>query len=385
MHYPAKDLFREWYSQSVKIALDSPEINLRQASIDRLIANSSSTFWLDSVRLFYGILEEMQPTYQQYVKECREDDSSFPLRNNQNLLRTIAGCVVAQKIESGRSALNDVLCLSLLTTNFLNRFGSYPLVELPPRALTEWLRECRMMRSINKELTYKSSSTEVKSKKIDIPEITDTSYGADANSVRGAMKRVQEHLTSLQADIKTVSNHFANNDKAFDSTLSQINTRFDVLSEESNILWWLFSGYSRDFDQQFNEIGLPAMSIIGPKELADLTLILPGLGHVKAHLSKSFSLAAEGKTADQSIKAIVDSGRKVGVQVEDFIPKIPENYQDLLPCLFGLHCSEEFGESWADVYKKKSKIDSDHKVSLLDFAEQLYRECLFVRVFDELD
>ena len=49
-----------------------------------------------------------------------------------------------------------------------------------------------------------------------------------------------------------------------------------VTAEETNILWWIFGGRSRDTHEAFEEIADEVIPFVAAKELADLTTLLPG-------------------------------------------------------------------------------------------------------------
>jgi hypothetical protein len=60
-----------------------------------------------------------------------------------------------------------------------------------------------------------------------------------------------------------------------------------VLAEESNMLWWLFGDTSRDSNERFGNIAEEVIPFVAAKELADLTVSVPGPRAVAAFADRA--------------------------------------------------------------------------------------------------
>lgn len=386
MTYSAKELFKDWYAQGTKREPSASELAARRESIVRLVASDDINKWLTLVKLFYGIVTEKNSEVQFLIDEVRKDDADLSLRNSNNLFRVIAGCAIAQKIEVEENTyLGDTLCLALLTTPYAERTSELPLSEVIPLARVKWLESCAQVR----EASILSNTIALGKQSINAVELSadasGNSYTVPA-TFNANNEKIKGYLQGIVSDIKNLKQPF----DSITYILNSIDTRLNSLSEESNVFWWLYNSFSRDFDQPFNQLGLSTMCIVAPKELADLTISLPGLGNANALLYKALQMfEAEQGIPKLTFSSIIESSEPEignGAWLKTFTAEIPSAIEEVTPCLYAMQCYDTYDheDSWKAIFKKKGKFAPDIEVSPIHFAQQVYLELLLVRVYNEL-
>jgi len=201
------------------------------------------------------------------------------MRDNDLELRVLAGSTIVCLLEMGSSDFADVAALGLVCSDYRGLYTNTPLPEIVTRA-----REHLFSRS-----THLRARDEV-------PAVNFTDLNNDENLVQsvrqacvsGSLPDLGDLLPALFKDLV-----FAINQRtaSIENVMSRLSERQRLLQEESNILWWVFGEYSRDLKQPMVALGLPTTCLIGAKELADLTTVLPGPLAASAFLDKMIRAA----------------------------------------------------------------------------------------------
>jgi hypothetical protein len=172
------------------------------------------------------------------------------------------------------------------------------------------------------------------------------------------------------------------NDKGSDSR------ELRIVAEETNMLWWLISEYSRDRKELWKIVGFPATSIIAGKELADLTRIIPGPVAATAFL-------------DRIIRFSDSANSSKPVKVKDAIEKTPREWreqsvlkklelqtglEDLMPInnALSLSLAVTDGDEWSSVFEKGTAVSANSKMLPNALAYQVFLERLLARLPGEL-
>ena len=158
----------------------------------------------------------------------------------------------------------------------------------------------------------------------------------------------------------------------------------DLRQEETDVLWWLFGETSRDLAVPFRELKPPSACIIGAKELADLTRVLPGPYGTEAFMHKMLSLAhldleASVSLSDATLACPEEwQNQFIAVQRLDLVI-------DLCPVhLAAQKCVESGGKktAWHAPFQTCSGLKGTRKFYPGALALQAYRERLFVRLMN---
>ncbi|WP_316801595.1 GTPase-associated system all-helical protein GASH [Pedobacter frigidisoli] len=368
MSYSAKALFTDWYNTATKKESSKEELQSRRKIIDGYFKDNTTGFWLGLLKIYLGISKETSPEYIDLVDKFKSNDELFSVQNT-NLLRLLAGCSIAEKIEENRSYLSDMLALGICT-----RIGSQIdiLPQLIPLAEQFWINECERGRDmpvtdVPKKLTQSFSKVVM-------------TAGAEGPAAITVADETIKNLTLVQKD---TNNLLVNANKIFDM-ITELQTNQKYLAEESNVLWWIFGGYSEVIGKKFCAVAPELVAIITPFELNRLTLNLPGLGKIDNMVSKIFELNAEQKKAE-TLGSIVSSLGVDSEGIQDVLPEIDPTISSLCPLLNALHSYTEFaGNEWKPIYEKRSGVKTDTHFELSFVSNQLYKELMLTRVLEKL-
>lgn len=142
-----------------------------------------------------------------------------------------------------------------------------------------------------------------------------------------------------------------------------------VTAEETNILWWIFGGRSRDTNEAFAHIADEVIPFVAAKELADLTTLLPG--HV-----------AIGAFADR----VCQTGRAKPpktMAVTAAITKLPEAFVTGISKRWGSHSCLPLCRLTREIAGQPSGWGKSHKLRTADLSQLFYRECLVPRAWQK--
>jgi hypothetical protein len=150
-----------------------------------------------------------------------------------------------------------------------------------------------------------------------------------------------------------------------------------VQREELNMLWWLQTKVSRDLRIPFSEFGERQAAVVFPKELADLTVFLPGpaaiLGMILASLKTT-----RADDHGMSVAAAVNSTPRAWREKLS-AEQAAAGLGDLCPVSLAMTKSlDTDGETdWLPVYRKQCDVKIEQDVARTELAAQVYTECLF--------
>ena len=154
--------------------------------------------------------------------------------------------------------------------------------------------------------------------------------------------------------------------------------------EESNILWWLFAEQSRDLRQPLAQLRSPAVALVASKEMADLTVTVPGPFSARAFLAKALRLAqkpSKDVTLAAAIAACPAEWNNAAVGHADFT-----KLDDLCPVSVALRKFVEVdgADTWTNAFKGATGLTATEKLDPVDLAEQAYEEWLLARACRKL-
>lgn len=142
-----------------------------------------------------------------------------------------------------------------------------------------------------------------------------------------------------------------------------------VTAEETNILWWIFGGRSRDTNNAFGEIGDEVIPFVAAKELADLTTLLPGP-------------VAVGAFADRACRT--DRAKMPPmITLSAAIKKLPAGFVTMLSDYWGNHACLPLCRLSREVIGQSASWSKGRKLRATDLSLLFYRECLVPRAWQK--
>jgi len=342
--YNASILFPTWYKSIEPIVSDSTK-DLRIKAIEKILLNDDVQIWLDVVRLALK-LKPISPTSSDtLVEQFREADINFPLSSNENILRVLSQILLCFLFESNHMARTRV-AEAVRNTVF---FGQFEVSEIP----------------------YYSYAGEVL---LEVPAGEDFDVAAIMATLNDLEGQIEQNEDEDSVPV--------NDDEhsAIVKAIKYLNVQNSRLSEESNVLWWLFGSYSSLHEAFFEDVGIAKMILSAPKELSALCAEGRRLSSSKNILLKALLLSNEGKKVSEQysiLDVIQASDSKLKLEILEGL-SLPD---ELTPCIFAVHSSVQFEDEtlWKSLFSQKIPAESlDKKFSAMDLAYQLYNEILFL-------
>lgn len=367
------DNFVDWY----KLIDPEPRPDALEASwrgVEALTAKKKLEYWLDYVRLLIGVTPVEVGTASDFVAAFKHEDPTFTATNNQMLLQVLAGATIIHGLSS-ETRQHDLTALALVSANFKGHVAQLPFAA-PIEAATDYLM--RRSRSARSPRSGRPSSTPFNP----LPDFTSRSLDVSQNQwpqLQAAIQQLGQSLDLVEGAIQQLHGDV----QARWETSVATRTRLAVLEEETNILWWVFGGYSRDFDKPISDLEFPGSCLILAKELADHTRIVPGHLAARAVLYKAITTATPQLPDDVPVADAVDSTprgwREVWIKATgDELVSKSGRLTPLHRAVSASLTTNKEGE-WKPVFETATGLSSSISMSALDLAEQTYQECLLLR------
>lgn len=291
--------------------------------------------------LFYQLGKPDETFLTSFVAAFQAADPAFRTRENNHELSVLAGAKLIHIISGSNAGLGDLAALSLVSAAASNTRPGPSVKDIPEIAV----------RYLAKRSSGRASAIE-----------------ADVREA-GGQKNLFEALTSLGAPYDELAKE-----------VQQLRRQLGVVTEESNILWWLFSEFSRDEQERWTKFSVPAAALMAGKELADLTVVLPGPVAAYAFLDRVIKCA---KPKPPTSVLIADAINAVSIDWRQRYSSrsCPSELELLLPIGHAVKVSltaPENGE-WLPAFTQTTGIAADAKVAPHVLAHQVYVESLLCR------
>lgn len=141
-----------------------------------------------------------------------------------------------------------------------------------------------------------------------------------------------------------------------------------VTAEETNILWWVFGGRSRDSNEAFADVADEVIPFVAAKELSDLTTLLPG--HV--------AISAFADRVCQTDRAKMPET----VAVTAAIKKLPDTFVTNLSKRWANHACLPLCRLTREIMGQSPGWSKTRKLQTIDISVLFYRECLVLRAWE---
>jgi hypothetical protein len=353
--------FAEWY-RLVHIDPKGDNLKSRWAGVEEWSASfrDKDDAVLETVRIFQGLPEVS--SREPFLAVFRKHDPAFPQRNELEL-RVLAGAALVKCVEpAGNDGDPDstraaVIAGTALETSRL-RVSDRQLGEVEAavvEGLHDIARRQRMRQPFGTTLIDHKTETAALEAMRQVPTAGD--WSVLKTHVAPVLQAVLDGV--LQAE-KALANA-AHNLRCAD--------------EESNILWWLEGGCSRDLNKPWSTLK-DQVPLVAGWELADLTDVVLGPRDVASFLARVVSLT--GKSKDQPLQAYVNA-------VSDDWAKTrtagcSERAWDLVPLSLALSQRAKSGTaSWQQYFEKTGGVAAMMSLAPEVAAKQAYLEAVLLR------
>lgn len=356
--------FSEWY-RLVSLEPDGSKLPTRWAGVKAWAAalRNSDENLLETVRIFQGI--PAKTSRDAFLAVFQKEDPAFPLRNDleQQVLAGASLVACVQSVGDGSAGLRTaILAGAALEASSLGA-GEPRLDEISGEVI----------RGLNAIAVKQRERKPFDSSAID----------GKADAALEGMENIPtiDDWQNLQNVITPIFQALVDAVRAADVELSAAAHNIRSADEETNILWWMEGGCSRDTNRPWGELKDGA-AIIAGTELADLTDCALGPRNVEALLTRVLG-ESKGKGEDLPLATYVnalpdDWTRERAARAND-------SALDLTPLTLAVaHCGKSDTASWGQYFDASSGLKSSMRLAATHVARQAYVEAVFLRALADV-
>jgi hypothetical protein len=359
--------FADWY-RTASVAPPLDLLEQRWAGVKHVTGHLDRAQVIELLRLFEIRLHTGLETPDFLDTAFRNYDSAFPNRGHLEELRVLAGAILRNAIEDNHEAA--VAAAYGLTCAAFGRAH----VDSPTREHIDAALRFLTSRAIAIRESATTDGDLVESiSKERLNELLPQGLFA----VNATPQLREPLLTALITQS-------ANTTQSVNQQLAELRRVVQAQREESNFLWWLQNGFSKDLELPFSKLDTAKSACVLPMELANLTVFTPGppgiLGMIVSALAKTAG------NAKGSIQEIINAAPR-GWREAQVAANSKYDVGILCPILFAMKKSlETDGEDdWIPAHRKLAALKTDDFFAVRDIAYQVYRERMFVRALSEMD
>jgi hypothetical protein len=285
--------FGEWYQQ-VSIPCTDESLNKRWAGVESWVPTIRDDVGalLETVRIFRGLPEKT--SREPFLEAFRKQDATFAQRNNAHEQRVLAGAAL-------------VHCVG--TRNKADLAGSLQAAVLAATAL-----EASGLRDADVNKTLDEQVCEVRAALQAIAQ--EQRRRRPFETILLSSEEQDEFRKLIATNVSDHNQLRASFEKAFQTVLKAVNRSESALKaaahglrcadEETNILWWLAGGSSKDLDKPWSALK-DAAPLIAGWELADLTDVTLGPQGAAALLERALAETKGTKNKEQPLHVYVNA------------------------------------------------------------------------------
>lgn len=352
--------FAEWY-RLVRIDPNGDVLKNRWAGVDEWSASlhERDDLVLETVRIFRGMPEVT--SREPFLAVFRKHDPAFPQRNNDLEQQVLAGAalihVVTRDAEEDEDVRTAVLAGTTLAASRL-RVVDNSLEEMDREVLAA-LQELAMLQR--------------RRKGFDSTLLTADEETAVLKTIEGIQPEVnnlrQSFISAFQKILKVVQRS--------EDALADAAHDLRCADEETNILWWLEGGCSRDLQKPWSALKDEVALTVG-WELADLTDTALGPREVAAFLERVVN-STKGKNKDQPLNVYVNAVSDDWAKTRT--TDLPERALDLAPLSLALLLRAKSGTAhWQQYFENSGGISTMNPLAPEVVAKQAYVEAILLRI-----
>lgn len=357
--------FGEWY-RLVALEPDGAKLAKRWAGVKAwatALRNSDESV-LETVRIFHGI--PPKTSRDLFLATFQKQDQAFPQRNELEL-QILAGSSLVACVQSV-GAYGEGLRTAIL--------AGAALESASLRAMETRLDE------ISSEVLAGVQAIAVEQRKR--KAFNPSAVSGKADAAAEAMKKVAAagSWDQLKDAVTPVFQALLDAVREADCELDDAAHNLRCADEETDILWWVEGGCSRDTNKPWAALK-EAAAIIAGAELADLTDMALGPRDAAALLERVLS-ESKGKGKDDSLAAYVNALPNDWARAR--IAKLDEGALDLTPLTLAIfHQGKSDASSWQRYFDSSSGMKSSTQLTTARVARQAYVEAILLRTLAYAD
>ena len=353
----------DWYLQ-LHLTSDSTIAKRRWDTAISLAKKLTRTRIIELLRLFLFV-----PSDSGFIKQFTSDvidiDKEFPISNNTNELRMMAGLVIVTTFQ-GSNANANALALGL-------RAASFPAGRARPMQSAIATEAEQFLSKKANELRPNDFTKNVIAN-VTQKLVTQGKVLSEAVAAGDELKKTAEFSTYRDAVLHTIS-----------ESHRELARRIARLAEESALLWWVIAEYSDALNKPVTNLIPEDYALPAATEAAQRTIHLPPPPSIGPLLVRALKGCNESEKKPKLIDYLKGTAIDWRVAYVKSI-RIAE-CRDLAPISAALEKTEELG-SGATALKALEKLcpGLDNKLSVApeQAAQQFYNEIVFLRALEAI-
>ncbi|HZZ26778.1 MAG TPA: GTPase-associated system all-helical protein GASH [Pirellulales bacterium] len=361
-----KDYFAEWYE--IANLQPSPEtLERRWQGVEKAAGALDSDDINQIGRCYHSITNDVGgPTV--LIDALREADSTFVPLNHLQELAVLSGAVLHEALGDKNTDIANLAALVTVvpTVQGLRTSSVVPrLVDIAEQYLAD---RSRALRS--------APLPQLKGSVVNKELVEAVSKAFNENAAPSAT----EPFGKIIATQNTIM-------KAQAASIGILADAYELLREESDMLWWLTGMHSRIATIPFSELKLgPSILLIG-RELADLTRVIPGPLAMGA-FAKRMLAQCFGSESSKDIQ-LATSINGLSRDIRDSWAKDAAKNDELPMCpIFNAvinSVSVAKDSEWLPLFKKSQHLEAKLKIAPDLLCRQVYLETLLLRTGGDTD
>lgn len=358
--------FADWY-RVARLDLADVDLKGRWAGIEAFLDAATLANIVDAARLFYGLPTKSADFLTSFREPFKSADDKFSMLDNNAELRVLAGASLVAELDSARW---PNLAALLLTCGAL-RGKAAPLGDVV-RLAQEFLdSSASVLRSRDQVRAPSKSSLE----------------GQLSENLAAALTALKTFDPATTAPIGEALRGLTVTVISLGEWAREVEQQVALRREESDVLWWLFGGKSRDSGEPFSQMSVAPASLVAAKEMADLTRTIPAPYSSLAFLDKVVRSAQGRRSASTVTLAAAVDGCPSAWRRKIATDALIDPVVDFCPTSFALRKADEADgdKAWHAIFKGVTGLDPEMKMDPVDLAMQAYSEWLLARAYADAE
>jgi len=312
------------------------------------------------------------------ARQFSDIDKAFPATHNANLINVmLAGCIASILDSGGPCATSAALTLKAMTLSGKGRSVEPPellvealtfLVDEGTRVREAAHRSAQLLPTLNRIPAIEMVPANVE----DIPDNqwplaskNDKALAAAITSGHTAVATLRTSIEALRNDLETALGR----DRAL-----------QALQEETEVLWWLFSGWSDIGNRPFSQLTSPSGSLVLGYDFARLTRFVPGHPRSPAILAKAVAMSTLPATPINLATVVSDGSTHLRTQLAE-VRRHSDTPSPLILAIF--RSAETSGDSWRPAFESVVGVSTELTATPTEWADQFYDEILLHRTLSD--
>ncbi len=384
--------FAHWIKTAAAIGnISADKYENRIAAVGDLTDDIGKKEALDLLRIYCGLTPNHENASSSFAAFFKERDPSFDTRDAAFVFQVLSAISLIQVLNKTSSDVADAVGLAHLTYTFGGKKKVLPdesvSADLDTAARNYLHEESSRMRGIGVFNEIKvTDNSDGETNKLNLKDLK---TAADQNTTLTATLG-HTLFTSVDKAVTSIAKEQAALINSVNEELKDLRRALRVNAEETNIFWWLNSEWSRDMEKPYSEFNSSEACLLAGKELADITVFIPGHNSTLGFLSRILKLTRSQASGDGQRKT---QQTLSSITIKEAVNNAPEEWNkdwlatgevksvlDFCPLHFALLKRIELGkDEWNKLFDRQVGIKTSTAFRPYELSYQFFQERMVVQ------